>query len=183
VSWTPFPLAHDIAALTHNHPQACLAAGATATLLQKLLVGESLQDAVEAAWRKTEQAGGRGIAEAMEQALQAADDGEPTIARCLEILGEPTATSALALAVFATASTSDPMGAMTAVVQTGGPASRLGALTGQISGALHGPALPDALVDALEARRAVITVAEDLYRHFSGVPFALSEDEWDRYPG
>ena len=41
----------------------------------------------------------------------------------------------------------------------------------------------DALLEPLELRGIATTVANDLYGHFSGSPFELTEAEWDRYPG
>lgn len=182
-SWTPFALARDVAALTHGHPEAGLAAGAFATVLQKLLVGESLADAVESAWRRSNEAGGHAVARAMEAALEAADEGDPTPDRSSVVLGRGTATDALALALFATASTPTPGDAAGVAVLAGGPASRLGALAGTMSGALHGGAIPAELLEPLDLGPLVETMADDMYRHFSGVPFTLDEDEWERFPG
>lgn len=182
-SWTPWSLARDVAALTHMHTHAAHATAAFAVILQKCLVGTSLDDAVESAWRQATDAGDTTVAQRMEQALEAGDTREPTPAHAEEARGDDDALGALCLAIFAVASTSDSPAALQVAISPGGSASRAGAAAGLLSGALRADPLPDILLEPLELRGIATTVANDLYGHFSGSPFELTEAEWDRYPG
>jgi len=181
-SWTPWLLARDIAALTHTHADAAHATAAFAVVLQKVLVGRSLADGVESAWRLATDAGAAPLARRMEAALEAADQN-PTTKMAEHQRAADDATGCLVLALYAVASTKSSTEAIEVAISTGGDASRAGIATGLLSGALHGAPLPEVLTGPLELADLAATVADDLYAHFSGTPFELTEAEWDRYPG
>ena len=182
-SWTPWAMARDIAALTHTHVDAALATAAFSVVLQKSLVGGRLADAVESAWRHATEEGASALADRMERALEAADTGEPTPDRAADQRGEGDAAGTLCLALFAVASTETTADALQVAISAGGSTSRGGAATGLLAGALRADPLPDVLLEPLELREIATCVADDLYAHFSGVPFELTEETWARYPG
>jgi len=189
-SWTPFQLASDIAALTHSHREPAYAAGVYATILQKRLVGESLADAVTSALtRLPDDEDAEELSAVIDHALDTADLGDPTPERAAEVLAfggpDPThARAVLGAGLYVAGCVERLDDALGLAVLVGGPASRVGAVVGQLIGAERGITdLPADIVGALELREVVTTVANDLYEHFSGVPYEVSEDEWDRYPG
>ncbi len=182
-SWTPYDLARDVAALTHTHVDAAHATAAFSVVLQKVLVGNPLADAVESAWRRATDAGQHSLAARMEQAMEAADTEDPTPERTARVRGNDDAVGVLTLALFATASTGGVHEAIRVAIAAGGSASRAGAATGLLAGAHRIHDLPDVLLAPLELRPVVEAVADDLYRHFSGAPFKMDEEEWAKYPG
>ena len=189
-SWTPYQVASDIAALTHSHPEPCYAAGLYACILQKLLVGEPMADAVASGLsRLPDDDEAAELQAVVDHALDTADLGDPTPERAAEVLAfggpDPShARAVLGVSLYLVGCIERLDDAIGVAVLVGGPASRVGATVGQLCGAMRGPdELPAGLADALKLRKVVETVADDLYRHFSGVPFDVTEDEWDRYPG
>jgi ADP-ribosylglycohydrolase len=187
---TPFELARHTALLTHSHPDAGWAAGCHAALLGKLVLGATLDEAAHSALQRLPDAPeAQEVGAVVEFALDAADVGEATAARLVDVLefggtDVEQARAVLGAALFAVAVTDDPHESLRLAMSAGGVASRLGAVVGQLVGALHGEsALPAPLVAGARLGEVSRRVAVDLYDRFSGVPFELDEDAYDRYPG
>lgn len=183
----PFELGAEIAAITHGHPSGYLAAGFLAAVIDAIIAGSSLQDAIVFAtdelrrWDHHEE-----CLTAVEAAQQLAADGPATPER-VEQLGEGwVAEEALAIALYCalTADGSFEHGVLSAVNHSGDSDST-GAIVGNILGALLGlRAIPDRWLDRLELRDEIHQLAQDLTDYFVDLDRAPDpEDDWHRYPG
>jgi ADP-ribosyl-[dinitrogen reductase] hydrolase len=175
-----FDLGCEIGALTHGHPSGYLAAGFLASLIGRLLDGDPIDGALDAA---TAELIGRPrhdeCLHAIEAARRLAPAGEPT-AEKLESLGEGwVAEEALAMSIYCALVAQDFRHGVTLAVNHGGDSDSTGAITGNILGVLSHPGdlPPEWLVD-LELRDEIEQLAGDLA--------ADPEDprrSWERYPG
>lgn len=183
--WDPAVLGRDVAAITHGDALVQLGAGAVARLLQELVLGAALPQAVDVVWADLEpQAGARPLVEAVERALDAADVGEPTARRVASFGDGRDAPSALAIALYCTAATDTFGDAVGLSVLHAGASEWTGALTGALCGARYGAgAVPAALAQDLELGARVAAVAGDLYRHFASGRFEPNVEDWNRFPG
>lgn len=178
-----FPLARDLAAITHGHPSGYLAAGTFAVIIKGLATGDSLTAAIETAM---EQLRGEARHEECLVAIEKAAGLARTASPCpetVEQLGAGwVAEEALAIALFcALKASSFEEGVLLAVNHTGDSDST-GSLTGNILGAMWGKgAIPTGWLQDLELRDVIEQVARDLYEHV--VRDAGSTSDWDRYPG
>lgn len=183
--WEPFALGRQVAALTHGHAHVQLAAGALARLLQELVLGTDFSDAIDATWAELEPfPDAKPLLEAMDNALDMADLGDPSASRVASFGEGRDPLSAMAIALYCTASTdSFGDGVGLAVLHTGA-SDWTGAITGALCGARAGsPGIPQALRDELDLREIVVAVANDLHRHFATGDFEPDEEDWNRYPG
>ena len=186
----PFERASRVATLTHSHVDAALSAGLLAVVLSKLLLGQELDHAVQAGLSRVgSQPAAQELSALVEHALDTADLGEPSVDQLGEVLAfagpDPAAAPAvLSAALYVVGAVDDPAEALGLAVLAGGGASRLGAVVGQLLGARAGAeALPSELVQGARLAPLAKDVADDLYARFSGVPFELTEDAFERYPG
>lgn len=189
-----FTLGCEIAAITHGHGAGYCAAGALAVTVHALVRGMRLDAALDLAERQLRQH--HEAAETL-AALAAARAlaGEPPSVTTLESLGRGwVAEEALAMAVYAALThVETPREALRFAVHHGGDSDSVGAICGNLLGALHGEAaLPEDWLAVLEGRRAIVTLADDLFLTVSGQLPPLHEqeerspeaEEWlRRYPG
>ena len=119
----------------------------------------------------------------MERALELADGGQPPSPERVSWLGEGwTAEEAVAIALYAALVGADFRDAMAIAVDHSGDSDSTGALTGNLLGAVGGETvIPQSLVERLELRSVIETIALDLARFRSGSVDA--DQEWERYPG
>ena len=186
-----FELGAELAALTHGHPTARIAAGAFAAIILLLAREASLQDALGEAKRLLARYPGHiETLAAIERAEARAEDG---IARAesLTELGEGwNADEALSIGIACALAAPDFETGVRLAVNHDGDSDSTAALTGGLLGAVHGvDAIPRRYTIALEARRTIVEMADDLAT-FPDWPigeFMPDSDESDywkrRYPG
>jgi ADP-ribosylglycohydrolase len=168
LAWTlgdPFRLGCEVAALTHGHPTGYLAAGALALMIRDLLLGGSLETAVEEALGElARRPGHEECTRAIGAAVDHARYGAPT-AECIESLGKGwVAEEALAIALYCALVASDPVEGLRLAVNHGGDSDSTGAITGHLLGIVQGPAaIPERWLEALELRDEIERVADELY--------------------
>ena len=183
----PFDFSCEVAALTHGHPTGWLAAGCLALILHEIVGGAPLDTAVERAMSRIARIPGH------EETLRALEHAEAFAAMGtgtpeeVEGLGHGwIAEEALAISVFCAQVAPDLESALRLAVTHSGDSDSTGCITGHILGALHGvEAIPERLLDQLDLKDVVDTVATDLYRSTHDRD-ALNEDgiyDWKRYPG
>lgn len=159
-----FDLAVRAAALTHGHPSGYMSAGAFALMVDRVFRGDPLQAAVEAGLDAVRSAeGGEETTAALAAAIKLAAEGDPS-AEALETLGGGwVGEEALAIAVYCALGEPDVRNALLLAVNHSGDSDSTGALVGNLLGALHGvDALPAALLDGVELRQEITTLADDL---------------------
>jgi len=177
----PFELGCEAAALTHGHPTGAIAAGALALLIAAIVrKGGDLRGAVEIVLQRLASAPhGDETREALQTACRLATDGAKDIPAALG--GGWIAEEALAIAIFACLSESDPCRAIVRAVNHDGDSDSTGSIAGNILGALHGDAwLPTTWRETLELADLIAEMAADATADDEAV---LSDRFWRRYPG
>ncbi len=185
----PFSLGCDTAAITHSHPAGFLSAGFLALLLHRILRGDPLHAAIDAAAERlaaepeheeTSAAvhAARAAAQTLAADASAAADGATPEA--VERLGGGwVGEEALAIALFCVlAHPTDLEAAVILAANHSGDTDSTAAITGQIMGALLGrDAVPGRWLESLELRSALERVAADLVGGGREAP-----DWLERYP-
>ncbi|MER7012555.1 type VII secretion system-associated protein [Saccharopolyspora sp. NPDC000359] len=173
------------AVLTHGNPSGYLPAGALAVIVQQLLDGRSLPEAVDGALTELSTwDGNEETAAALRAAVELAAAGDPSPERLQEALGEGWfGEQALAIAVCA--ALTHPRSFADAVVLAAnhsGDSDSTAAICGNIMGAaLTAEAIPRTWRDKLELREVIEQLAADAIREFG--PNPPSDAEWlERYP-
>ena len=186
-----FDVGAELAALTHGHPTARIAAGAFAAIILLLAREASLQDALIQVKRLlTRYPGHTETLAALDRAEARVHDG---IARAesLAQLGEGwNADEALSIGVACALAAPDFETGVRLAVNHDGDSDSTAALAGNLLGAMHGvDTIPRRYTIALEARRTIVEMADDLAT-FPDWPigeFMPDSDEADywkrRYPG
>ncbi len=176
----PFVLGCETAAVTHGHPSGYLAAGCLALMIERIIVGQSLADAVATACDRV--AGERGhdeVSTALANAVRLAQGGTPSAELEESLGGGWVAEEALAIAVYcALASPHNFEQGVRLAVNHGGDSDSTGAIAGNLLGAALGvSAIPQRWLEPLELRSVIETLADDLLiGHQEG-------EEWRRkYP-
>jgi ADP-ribosylglycohydrolase len=175
----PFLLGEQTAAITHGHPTGSVAAGALAQIIQHILGGHGLANAIEETlpllalheWHDETYA-------AMMQATDLARSTPPS-PEAVESLGAGwIAEEALAISLYCALTASDMRSALLLAVNHGGDSDSTGAIVGNLLGALWGEeAIPPEWLEALELRDVIARVADDLHSMTEG-----AEIDTDRYP-
>ncbi|KUP96037.1 ADP-ribosylglycohydrolase family protein [Thermobifida cellulosilytica] len=182
-----FTWAEQAAGLTHGHPTGRLASGATALLVRRLVAGDGLDAALDAALAALRtRPGHEETTKALLAARDAAADGEPG-AEAVESLGAGwVAEEALAIAVYAALAHPAPdefADALALAVTHSGDSDSTGAVCGNLLGARHGEAaLPRTLADPVEGRDDLLALADDLVTAFTTEDPAAAPGWLDRYP-
>lgn len=144
----PGELAALGAGLTHGHPTGQVSAGALAVIIDRIMAGESLPDAVGRAIEWSEVAGDDGqTATALRAAVDLARSNRAPSQALVEGLGGAwVGEEALAISVYCALAFSQPAQfaqALELAVLHGGDSDSTGSITGNILGVLHGAeALP-----------------------------------------
>jgi ADP-ribosylglycohydrolase len=182
----PFYLGGQVASHTHGHPTARLAAGCFAMMINTIMDGASLQDAIDTTTRELVQHDDH---EECFQAITRARDiaqHAPARAESVECLGSGwTADEALAITLFCALKAESFEHGVTLAVNHGGDSDVTGAMTGQLLGALWGRhAIPGRWLAALELGEVIEELAWDMWAEFSDAPYALwFRGGWAKYPG
>ncbi|MFC4061980.1 ADP-ribosylglycohydrolase family protein [Planomonospora corallina] len=170
----PALLAVAAARLTHGHPTAAIASGALAHLVSRLVAGDDLAGAVDSAdeWLSAFDGQGREhreTREALRAARKLAEAGDPSPEKVETLGGAWIAEEALAIAVYCALAEPDPRRALLLAVNHSGDADSTGAICGNIIGAAYGEAaLPANWAEAVEGRRTILRIADDLVAVFGG---------------
>lgn len=169
VGEAPFRLALDAAAITHGHPAGYLSAGVLAEIIARIIAGSGLADAVDYAVYgvlPTEKDHPETLS-ALDKAVRLARDAsQPPTPELVEKLGGGwVGEEALAIAVYcALVHENDLPRALLLAVNHSGDSDSTGAITGNILGALHGPAaIPPEWLEQLELRTEIERLANDLH--------------------
>lgn len=175
-----FELGAEIAAITHGHPSGFLAAGALALIIDVLLHGGSLPDAVEAALERLEsEPRHEETAAALQHAVVLATSGAASADRVEALGGGWVSEQALAIGVYCALVAPDVRSGLLLAVNHGGDSDSTGAIAGNILGTMHGAgALPFDLLEGLEARDLIETVASD----FADAFVDGNDPRFERYP-
>jgi ADP-ribosylglycohydrolase len=177
----PFQLGADLAALTHGHPSGFYSAGALALIIDRLIHGEALADAVQAAVDRLErEPEGDECAAALHRAIDACRSMTPS-PETVEHIGKGwVGEEALAIGVYAALAARGNLPAgLRIAVNHGGDSDSTGSIAGNILGASLGiGAIPLPWLETLELRDEIRTIAHDLV-----VGFEHGAEWCRRYPG
>ena len=180
---TVFTLGAESAALTHGHPSGYLASGMFAVIVQQLLLGLPLREAIDVASAElVRQPRHEEQLTALKQALELAEQGSPTPEK-LETLGQGNVgETALSMSVYVALTTGDPNTALLAAVNHSGDSDSTGSVCGNLVGAMYGEqALRSTWLERLELRQVIETLVEDAFAEFG--PDKPGDDRWYlRYP-
>jgi ADP-ribosylglycohydrolase len=173
----PAQVAARACALTHGHTAGWAAGAALAEILADLLAGASLLEAARRVAGDSALAPDE-VGSALRRAIEAANEGPPTVARVEALGGGWVAEEALAIAVYCALAAPDPETAIRAAVAHSGDSDSTGSIAGQLCGALGGQAaIPERWAAAVELGEVVLTIAGDLAAVRAGAPVPV-----DRYP-
>lgn len=177
-----FDCAAETARTTHGHPSAWYASGTLAAIIAHITHGNDLPSAVEQARALLDgKADAHEVDHALGQAVEMSRSPDWRV-RLTELGGGWVAEEALAISVLCALAASGSREAIIAAVNHSGDSDSTGAITGNIVGALRGPAsLPREWVDQVELRDVIETLSEDLAALLE--QRVDPEDLRDRYPG
>jgi ADP-ribosylglycohydrolase len=181
-------LGMEVAALTHGSAIAQFAAGAVAIVIHRLMARRGLEAALGDAlawldWARRERQDGAALAPlvaALRRVVQAeVGDLEATV-RAGALGAGQSAAEALAIAVAGARCAGDFEHGVQLAAGHGGARDATGTLAGQILGATLGVAsVPHRWLDRLDARDALMELADDWDRHF----FGGGARDQAKYPG
>lgn len=171
-----FQLGCDLAAITHGHPSGYLAAGCLSQVIRDLILGTSLETAVETTLQiLREQEHHKECYTRLSQACEFAKSGLPSVEVISQLGAGWVGEEALAISVYcALVHQDDFRSGVLLAVNHSGDSDSTGAITGNILGAFLGvSSIPQAWLEDLELREVIAKVADELYE----------SPEWsERYP-
>jgi ADP-ribosylglycohydrolase len=175
-----FSMAAEAAGYTHGHPTGKLAAGTLAAVIARLVAGDELPAAAEAALRiLATHDQHQETTHAVRAALHAAGTRPPSPETVAELGSGWVAEEALAIALYAALACPGPgqfLDALSLAVTHSGDSDSTGAICGNILGAWHGEtALPPQLAFEVEGRGTILQLADDFAWEFT-VPHLLHGD-------
>jgi ADP-ribosylglycohydrolase len=160
----PGELAALGAGLTHGHPTGQVSAGALALIIDRIMAGESLPEAIGRAIEWSEAAkDGAETSAALHTAVDLSESGRPPSQEVVESLGGAwVGEEALAISVYCALVFSVPeqlAQALEFAVLHGGDSDSTGSITGNILGALHGAEGLPPLARQVEGFDSICTLA------------------------
>lgn len=175
----------DSAALTHGHPTALASTGFLATLLNRLLRGEPLPDAIAGAIDELKRYPGHEESLlAIEHALSLATTRTAGADTVEKLGGGWIAEEAVAISLYCVLVSTSFQEAVLLAVNHSGDSDSTGAITGNLWGVMHGiDAIPATWLEQLELRAEITAIADDLFGVTQGALDLHSDVTWDRYPG
>ncbi|WP_321495136.1 ADP-ribosylglycohydrolase family protein [uncultured Desulfobacter sp.] len=161
-----FRIGCECAALTHGHPTGYLASGTFASILSRLISGETLTTAINDSisilkcHKNNEE-----TLSAIDTALELADKKKPDPDILAEIGEGWTAGEALGLGIYCSlVSGNDFKKGVLLAVNHSGDSDSTGSITGNILGAINGiHAVPESWIQRLELRSLIEETAVDLF--------------------
>lgn len=197
-SWQPdyiadpfetFRLGTELAALTHGHPTGSLTGGVLAVLIQALLDGASLPEALGTAKTCLRLISGHEeTLQAIELAEALATCGMPSI-EAIARLGEGwVAEEALAISIYCSLVAKTFRQGVLLAVNHDGDSDSTGAITGNLLGTIHRDrGIPERWLEALELREVTEEISNDLHAYRSWIRIQYDPDFqteiWSKYPG
>jgi ADP-ribosyl-[dinitrogen reductase] hydrolase len=165
-----FELAAECAALTHGHPSGFLSAGVLGSVIAGLFAGQPLDVALDGATERLRTCDRHDeTLAAIVAARDLAAAGRPSPEDLEGLGGGWVGEQALAIAVCCALVARDLVDGLLLAVNHSGDSDSTGTLTGQILGTIHGEeAIPPTLLEDLELRDVITTVADDLADAFHG---------------
>jgi ADP-ribosylglycohydrolase len=181
----PFELGMEIAAITHGHPSGFLSAGCLAQLVNDIIAGESLPQAVDQTMLVLRKQPAHGeclgaLIQAMRMWEEDQAGGTPSPERVELLGGGWVAEEALAIGVYCALSAGDDFDrGIQLAVNHSGDSDSTGSITGNLMGGLLGKAaIPVEWLEVLELKAEIEAIAEDLDTGFRDT------EEWNaKYPG
>jgi ADP-ribosylglycohydrolase len=162
--WETFQLGVRLAALTHGHPSGSLPAGVLAVLVQGLVEGAALPEALVTAKACLRRAPDH--AETLDAILRAEDLAFSELApsQAIARLGQGwVGEEALAIALYCTLVAPGFREGVVLAVNHDGDSDSTGAIAGNLLGALWGAkAIPRGWLSRLELKQVIAEVADDL---------------------
>jgi ADP-ribosylglycohydrolase len=180
-----FEEASEIAALTHGHPSGFLAAAFLSKLLNEIVFGASLADALQTAKGRLEKENHHDeVLAAVECAEDAASSDDLRAVAEGKLGAGWVAEEALSIALFSALTGRTFEDAVVTAVNHSGDSDSTGAIAGNICGVLYGlEAIPDRWLTKLELRDEIQQVADDLLASTERTLALESEETLERYPG
>lgn len=176
-----FKMGCELAALTHGHPSGFLAAGVLAAMISQIKTDVRIYDAVKSSCKILREYSHHGeCLNAIDQALNLADQTPPTPEIVESLGGGWVAEEALAISIYCALRAEDDFSSgVRAAVNHSGDSDSTGAITGNILGcALGASAIPAKWIDQLELNELIQEMAVDLFIGFR------DDDAWGaKYPG
>ena len=159
-----FQVAADTAAITHGHPTGQLAAGIFAVVIDFLIRGWSLADALAAAKAQVRQ---HDHHEETLSAVEFAEElsrSEPRSPAAIKNLGKGwIAEEALAISIYCALCAKDFEDGVVLAVNHDGDSDSTGAITGNMLGCLHRASrIPERWLEPLELCELITEIADDL---------------------
>jgi len=180
-----FDLGAEIGGLTHGHPTGKLTAGAFAMLIQRIVDGvtltEALADTKKVLKRKRRHAE---TLRALERAEELAGC-DKACADAIADLGEGwVAEEALAISLYCALVAKSLKDGILLAVNHDGDSDSTGAITGNLLGAMEGTTpIPEKWLLPLELREVIIELGVDLYEFPSWDLERDGDTVWKKYPG
>jgi ADP-ribosylglycohydrolase/ADP-ribose pyrophosphatase YjhB (NUDIX family) len=159
-----YEFAAACATLTHGHPTAASAAGAFAAIVDELIAGAEVADAVDVALTMLRgRNGGEETAAALQAAVDLSGRSVPS-PQWVELLGGGwVAEEALAIAVYCALAADHFPAALLLAVNHSGDSDSTGSICGNLLGAAHGiQELPRPWVNDVEGRSTLNRVAAEI---------------------
>jgi ADP-ribosylglycohydrolase len=188
---TAFKYGCELAALTHGHPTGFLTGGVLAVLVQALVDGAALVDALTLA--KTCLRASPAHEETLKalELAEALSTSDKPAHEAIAMLGEGwIAEEALAISLYCALVARDFAHGVILAVNHDGDSDSTGAIVGNLLGAMHGvESIPSNWLEPLELRSVITEMAEDLFACRSWNIGEYSESElmnkqiWQKYPG
>ncbi len=174
----------EAAAVTHGHPTGYLASEFLASVICRIMGGETLASAIDATLAILREWDDHWETEsAVSDAVRLAQKGDPDAGFVETLGGGWIAEEALAIGLYCSLAAASLEEAVILAVNHSGDSDSTGSIAGGIAGALYGPAkIPRRWLDQLELRDAIVTVAADLHRGFHDPNFTPDKDDFTRYP-
>ncbi len=166
--WTA-RMAIESSGYSHGHPTAGHSAAALSLIVEALVRGLPMAEAVaeSVAYLKQNVTGAHETLQALDQAVTAARLGPASPEQVEALGGGWVAEEALAIAVYCALATDDVRTALLAAVNHSGDSDSTGAVCGNLLGAALGDeALPLDWAADVEARGILLQLADDLYFEF-----------------
>ncbi|MEP4558229.1 ADP-ribosylglycohydrolase family protein [Cobetia amphilecti] len=185
-----FELGEEVCALTHGHVTGQLTGGVLAVMIQCLVAGDSMAQALAHAMRILERKSGcEDTLQALKQARELAEsDTAPQVAVVMLGLGW-IAEEALAISVYCALKGRDFRDAIELAVNHDGDSDSTGAITGNLLGAMSGEeVIPRSWREGLELHDVIRGMADDLHDcgRWEIYTDGGGKDEkwaWEKYPG
>ncbi|EAU9316258.1 ADP-ribosylglycohydrolase family protein [Salmonella enterica] len=158
-------LAATCSAATHGHPTGILSGAALATIVQELLNGHSLQEAVKTVLANLSMYPGyEETANAIALAISLADMEAP-FHKAIKMLGQGwVAEEALAIAIYFAASASNFEDGVCAAASHDGDTDSTASIAGNILGIIHGvEGIPEKYLERLELYDVITDMADRLF--------------------